>query len=53
MEQKITKKVREIGNGVGVLLDAKILYKADIKVGDFVEVKCSKNRVMLKKMEDK
>lgn len=51
METRIIKKIRKVGNGLGVLLDSKQLYKADIQLGDQVECKCSKNKIVLTKKE--
>lgn len=53
METKIYKKIRQIGNGSGVLLDSKLLFKAELQVGDEVECKCSKNKIILTKKESK
>lgn len=49
MEEKITKKIRKVGNGTGVLLDAKLLFKAELQIGDELEVKCSKNKIVFVK----
>ena len=53
METKIIKKIRKIGNGLGVLLDSKQLYKVGLQLGDEVECKCSKNTIILVKKETK
>ena len=49
MEEKITKKIRKVGNGTGILLDAKLLFKAELQIGDELEVKCSKNKIVFVK----
>jgi antitoxin component of MazEF toxin-antitoxin module len=51
MEDKIIKKIIRVGNGTGVLIDAKMLYKSDLRIGDQLEVKCSKNKIILTKKE--
>lgn len=53
METKINKKIRKIGNGAGVLLDAKTLFKAELQIGDELDCKCSKNKIILTKKESK
>ena len=52
MENTNTKKIRKVGNSSGVLLDSKILYKSELQIGDELEVKCSKNKIILTKKEN-
>lgn len=50
---KETKTIRRVGSGTGILLDNKILFKSELKLGDELEYKCSKNKIVFRKAEDK
>jgi antitoxin component of MazEF toxin-antitoxin module len=51
MDNKI-KEITRLGNSAGVVVDKEMLYKAELKVGDKVEVICKKNQITLKKVKD-
>lgn len=51
MENTNIKTIRKVGNSCGVLLDTKILYKSELQIGDELEVKCSKNKIIFTKKE--
>ena len=49
------KKVKIItieGNSGVVFLNKELLYKAELEIGDKVEVTCAKNRITLKKQKE-
>ena len=48
MENKV-KEITKVGNSACVIFDKEILYKAELKIGDKLEVSCSKNRITLRK----
>ena len=47
-----TKTIRRVGNGTGILLDNDILSKSKLKLGDKLEYKCSKNKIVFKKNQE-
>ena len=51
MEKKV-KEVIRVGNSASVILDKELLYKAELEIGDKVEVTCAKNRITLKKQKE-
>lgn len=54
MNNKI-KEITRLGNSAGVVVDKEMLYKAELQVGDKVEVICKKHQITFKKVkkEDK
>ena len=52
MDNKI-KEIARVGNSGAVILNKEVLYKAELKIGDKVEVSCTKNRITLKKQQEK
>lgn len=51
MDNKI-KEITKLGNSAGVVVDKEMLYKAELKVGDKVEVICKKNQITFKKVKE-
>lgn len=51
MEKKI-KEITKVGNSGVVILNKELLYKAELEIGDKVEVTCTKNRITLKKQKE-
>lgn len=48
-----TRKVVRFGNSAGILLDKFMLYDSGIFVGDILEYKCTKHKIVFKKKQDK
>lgn len=46
----ITKTIRQLGNSSGIIIDKIMEFQSGISVGDTVEIKCSKDRIVLKKI---
>lgn len=46
------KKITNIGSCAGFILDKTIKEISKIDMGDMVEIKCSKNKIVLTKIED-
>lgn len=42
-------KIIRVGNSAGIVLKEKYLYASSIKLGDYVDITCSKNKIILKK----
>ena len=51
MEKKI-KEITKVGNSGVVILNKELLYKAELEIGDKVEVACTKNKITLKKLKE-
>lgn len=51
MDNKI-KEITRLGNSAGIVVDKEMLYKAEMKVGDKVEVICKKNQMTFKKLKE-
>jgi antitoxin component of MazEF toxin-antitoxin module len=51
MDNKV-KIITKIGNSGAVILNKELLYKAELEIGDKVEVTCAKNRITLKKQKE-
>ena len=47
------KKITNIGNCAGLILDKTIKEISKIEMGDMVEIKCSKNKIVITKKEEK
>ena len=47
------KKIIKFGNSAGIVLDSKMLYKAEMELGEVVEVEVSKNKIVIKKKKEK
>ena len=52
MNEKV-KTITKIGNSGAVILNKELLFKAELEIGDKVEVSCAKNRITIKKKKDK
>lgn len=52
MDSKV-KTITKVGNSGVVILNKELLYKAELEIGDKVEVTCAKNRITLKKKKEK
>lgn len=52
MENRV-KEIARVGNSGAVILNKEVLYKAELKIGDKVEVSCAKNRITIKKKKEK
>ena len=50
--KKIYKNINRIGNSAGVMLDKVCLFASELNVGDKVEVKCSKKKITLIKVDE-
>lgn len=48
--EEIKTKLRHIGDSKGVILNSKILYSIDAKVGDEFSVSANKNKIVLTKV---
>ena len=51
MDHKV-KEITRLGNSAGIVVDKEMLYKAEMKVGDKVEVICKKNQITFKKVKE-
>ena len=51
MDNKI-KEITRLGNSAGVVVDKGMLYKAELEIGDKVEVICKKHQIVLKKVKE-
>jgi antitoxin component of MazEF toxin-antitoxin module len=51
MNEKV-KTITRVGNSGAVILNKELLYKAELEIGDKVEVSCAKNRITLKKKKE-
>ena len=49
-ETKTTTKLRQIGGSAGVILDAKVRYKAEIEIGDEFDISAQKEKIVLTKI---
>lgn len=45
------KEVKAMGGSAFILIDKVMTILSDIKIGDIVEIKCSKNKIILIKKE--
>ena len=52
MNEKV-KTITKIGNSGAIILNKELLFKAELEIGDKVEVSCAKNRITLKKKKEK
>lgn len=52
-ETKATTKLRKIGGSAGVILDAKVRYKAEIEIGDEFDISAQKEKIVLTKLNKK
>lgn len=52
-ETKTTTKLRKIGGSAGVILDAKVRYKAEIEIGDEFDISAQKEKIVLTKLNKK
>lgn len=46
------KKITNIGNCAGLIIDKTIKEISKIQMGDMVEIKCSKNKIVITKKEE-
>ena len=51
MDNKV-KEITRLGNSAGIVVDKEMLYKAELEIGDKVEVICKKNQITLKKVKE-
>ena len=51
MDKKV-KIITKVGNSGVVILNKELLYKAELEIGDKVEVACTKNKITLKKVKN-
>ena len=51
MNEKV-KTITKIGNSGAVILNKELLYKAELEIGDKVEIACTKNKITLKKVKN-
>ena len=49
----VEKQVIKMGNSAGIYLPSKVLFASGVSVGDKVELKCSKGKITLIKVDDK
>ena len=47
----MVKKITNIGSCAGLILDKTIKEISKIEMGDMVEIKCSKNKIVIIKIE--
>ena len=52
MNEKV-KTITKVGNSGAVILNKELLYKAELEIGDKVELSCAKNRITIKKKKEK
>ena len=51
LNKKPTRTIVRIGNSVGVVLDKFMLHDAEFQIGDKLEYKCTKGKIVLKKVK--
>ena len=51
MDNKV-KVITKIGNSGAIILNKELLYKAELEIGDKVEVICKKNQMTFKKLKE-
>lgn len=51
--ETVKKSVRKLGNSNGIIIDRAMESQSDIHLGDTVEVNCTKNKITLKKIDNK
>lgn len=52
--KKIERRIIKVGSSAGIIINNVMLQTTELELGDVVEAKCSKNRVVLqKKVEEK
>lgn len=49
----IDKTFQKVGNSYGVIIDKYIFKESEIKPTDKVQISCGKNRITIKKKEEK
>lgn len=50
MMDNIRKKIFKVGGSASIYLDAKLLYASGLKIGDLVEMKPMKNKIIISKV---
>ena len=50
---EIVKKLYKVGNSCCFVLDKTVKILTEMDLGDYVNVKCSKNKIVLTKIENK
>ena len=53
LNNKPTRNIVRVGNSVGIVLDKFMLHDAGLKIGDKLEYKCTKGKIVLKKVEER
>lgn len=48
----LKKKVVKLGNSGGIVVDSYMTFGSGIKIGDTVEIKCQKNKLVITKIEE-
>lgn len=46
------KQIRKLGNSTGIIVDRVMQEISNIRLGDNVEIKCSKNKIILTKVQN-
>ena len=47
----IEKKIVRLGNSSGIIIDTRMSFGSNIKLGDTVTIKCQKNKLIITKKE--